>query len=259
MFCILYILKRQCLTREAVVVDPQRLHCIPLHIIGSLVLFPTAREMTNGAAGKVEAAYSMISNPAYQTGNTLIRDASQEDTPTPLSPPISNPAYISTSSSSPPGSAPRQNSTSSFIRYPRVVFRSRRPSAHPVSPPPTTPAPLCPDPPPPPLPYALTAASSRLPSLTLKNPHTFSSPLSPPPQSPPSPYSNPYNSPRPRSPDTIYETVPIVPQLPPIVPLQTMSGSSTMTRGSDQSSGETRTTSPGSSAASPNPPDHTPH
>ena len=212
--------------------------------------------MTNGAAGKVEAAYSMISNPAYQKGNTLIRDASQEDTPTLLSPTISNPAYISTSFS-PPGSIPRQNSASSFIRYPRMVFRSLRPSAHPTSPPPTTPTPLCPDPPLPPLPYALTGASSRLPPLTLKNPHALSSPISPPPQSPPSPYSNPYKSPRPRSPDSIYEPV-----LPAIVPLQTMSGSSTMTRGSDQSTGETRSTSPGSSAASPstlNPSDHTPN
>ena len=220
-------------------------------------VFFTAREITEVAAGKVEAAYSMMSNPAYQKGSTLTRDSAPgEATPNLASPPVSNPTYVSISAS-PPNSTARQNSMSSFIRYPRVMFRSRRPSAHPASPPPTTPAPLCPDPPPPPPPYALTT-SSRPPPLTLKNPHAAGSPLSPPPPSPPSPYSNPYKSPRPRSPDSIYEPV-----LPPIIPLspsstmtrgsdlpQMMSGSSTMTRGSDQSSGDTRSTSPGSSVAS---------
>ena len=172
----------------------------------------------------------MISNPAYLKGQTLTRgnshnqDDSGEATPTVSSPPVINPTYGATL----PSTGRQNGNASTFVRYPKVVFRQKRPLTNPASPPPTIPAPECPAPPPPPLPYALCLASSRPPPLTLKNPHTSGSgsPLSPPS----SPYCNPYKSPRPRSPDSVYEPI-----VPPIILPQIMSGSSTMTRESDQS------------------------
>lgn len=196
---------------------------------------------------KNDTSYSMIANPAYQKGDTLTHD-SPGNTLTLTSPPVTNPTYISTSSTQ------LRN-----VRYPKVVFRSKRTATHPISPsspPPTIPAPQCPAPPPPPPPYALTLSSAiRPPTLTLHNPPgaTGGTPLSmllsPPCQSPPSPYSNPYKSPRPQSPDSMYETVipPIHPLTPPPSsqsPPTPLSGSSTMTRSSDQT--ETRSTSAGS-------------
>lgn len=182
--------------------------------------FPTARNISSGEVG-----YSMISNPAYRKGSDSIARGSLPDVRTGTSSPVGNPAYVTTAN----------KRTGSLLRYPQLVFKSRKSSTlsgSPLSPPPTTPAPECPAPPPPPLPYV--SSSSRPPTLPImeeRPPSAVTSPIKSPVTSPASPYSNPYKIPRPQSPTTIYETP---------VPPQSLSASSTMTRASEQSSGDTQ-------------------
>ena len=190
------------------------------------ICLPTARNVSSSDVG-----YSMISNPAYRKGSASIGRGSLPDISPATSPPVCNPAYAATAG----------KRTSSLVRYPPVVFKSRKSStlsSCPLSPPPSTPAPECPAPPPPPLPYVSPSSSSsppsRPPTLPLveeRPPSAVTSPVKSPVTSPASPYSNPYKTPRLHSPTSIYETP---------VPPQTLSASSTMTCASEQSSGDTQ-------------------